>query len=354
MRPTRYHVSVVRGLEAVAAAEIARRLPTAMVQAVRPGRVWLSDCGDPGDLLRLRTTEEVFASLAEIEDLPSTRAGLAEVERQMRAVDLSAALAARARLARALGEPRFRITATREGVHDYTSNELAAAAGAGVVAQTGWRVDLTHHDIDIWLQVEGAGAAVGLRLSGEGMSRRSRVSHGVASLRPTVAHAMCLLAGTRAGGVFLDPMCGSGTVLIERAGAGRDAVLLGLDLDPRPLRAAGENLRAAGVPATLCQADGRSLPLPAASVDTIVSNLPWGRRVGSHRANRRMYPQFMAEAVRVLQPGGTMVLLTIERRLMQRLVAEHPALSLDSVTVVNLGGLEPSIYVLRGSAPDRV
>ena len=40
---------------------------------------------------------------------------------------------------------------------------------------------------------------------------------------------------------------------------------------------------------------------------------------GSHGDNRRLYPKLIAEFRRVLKPGGTMVLLSAETRLMSEL-----------------------------------
>ena len=50
-----------------------------------------------------------------------------------------------------------------------------------------------------------------------------------------------------------------------------------------------------------------------------MTNLPWGIKHGSHSGNRRLYPRLLSEFSRVLKPGGTMVLLSAETRLMSEL-----------------------------------
>jgi len=207
-------------------------------------------------------------------------------------------------------------------------------------------VDLTGHDLEIGLHIEGEHALIGLRLSDDAMAARSRVVHGVASLHPPIAHALCLLSAPEVGETFLDPMCGAGTVLVERGSIASAGLLLGADRDTEVLRLAGRNLRSAEVSASLLVSEGRHIPLSSGSVDKIVCNMPWGRRVGSHRANRRLYPAFLAEAVRVLRPGGRMVLLSLEKRLMDATLQADDDLVLDETHRVNTGGLIPSIYAL--------
>ena len=89
------------------------------------------------------------------------------------------------------------------------------------------------------------------------------------------------------------------------------------------------------------------MPLADGSADKIVCNMPWGRRVGSHRGNRRLYPKFLREAARVLRPGGRAVLLTQEKRLFSQVAASLPEFTRLGITKIVVGGLEPSIYLLE-------
>jgi len=342
-----YYANCVPGIEAVAGCEIRRKLPGVQIARIDPGRVLFGYAGDVSDLLSLRTTEDVFAYLAEMTDIPPDEQGLQVVKDHMRRIDLTCGLRAHSRLWGAPDRPTFRVTATRQGQHAFHSPQIAGWAGAGVVEQRGWPVSLEHPDIDIWVELRHDKAVCGVRLSTNAMGRRSRVVHSIASLRPTVAHAMCLLSRPTQAELFLDPMCGAGTMLIERQHDLPGAVVIGADKYTLPVQQAAANIRAAGVRASLVQADATRLALAAASVDKIVSNLPWGRRIGSHRTDRWLYPRFLSEANRVLRPGGTMVLLSLERRLMLSLLERMPGLHLVSRTMVTITGMRPSIYVLE-------
>ncbi len=83
-------------------------------------------------------------------------------------------------------------------------------------------VDVRKPGIRINLHVQGNAATLALDLSGDSLHRRGyRATAGEAPLKETLAAAIVHLAGIRPGiaadSCILDPMCGSGTLLIEAA-----------------------------------------------------------------------------------------------------------------------------------------
>jgi 23S rRNA G2445 N2-methylase RlmL len=111
---------------------------------------------------------------------------------------------------------------------------------------------------------------------------------------------MCRLSEPAEGQTVIDPMCGAGTILIERNRLVRPGLLVGGDLFPDPLHAARRNLSAEATPGRLAQWDARRLPLGDQSVDRVISNLPWGRRIGSHRTNRRLDQRILRQVTAFL------------------------------------------------------
>jgi 23S rRNA G2445 N2-methylase RlmL len=82
-------------------------------------------------------------------------------------------------------------------------------------------------------------------------------------------------------------------------------------------------------------------------VHRLVCNLPFGKRVGSHRENVDFYPAFLAEVDRVLAAGGRAVALTEEKRLFRQAAAATRRLRIDRELTLATGGLHPSVFVLR-------
>jgi tRNA (guanine6-N2)-methyltransferase len=342
-----YFATIIAGLESVVADEIAERIPAAELRAATRGKLFFAASAPPQQALDLMTIEHLLGYLGELTDLPAGREGLAVIEEWAAGLELDAALASFHLLHGEPARPSFRITAYRSGSHDYNSQEVSAAAGAGVIRSRGWGVDLTGYDYDIRVYVIGGTALAGLRLSPEPLHQRARVRHAAASLNATVAHAMCRLIAAGPGEIVVDPMCGAGTILVEQARLQPPHLLIGGDFFTQPLQAARENLVAADVDGALLQWDARRLPLRRGSVDAVICNLPWGRRIGSHLVNRHLYPGFVRELRRILRPGGKAALLTQERRLLLRLLEKSRRLTLLEERLLSLSGMQPAIYLIQ-------
>lgn len=345
-----YFATLIAGLEEIVVDELRERLPEATFLGATRGKVFFSTAGAPEAGLELLTIENLFAYVDQLHGLPRAEAGLDLIEEWLAGMGLEGALEVHSSLHGPHPVPSFRISAQRSGEHEYNSLQIAAAAGAGVVQRYGWDVDLEDYDYDVRVYVSGDSAVAGVRLTPEALHQRSRVKHAAASLNATVGAAMCRLTEPGPGQVVMDPMCGAGTTLIERARLVGPRVLFGGDLFIEPLRLAQTNVEAAGVDAQLVQWDARKLPVARRSVDAVICNMPWGRRIGSHTVNRHLYPGFVRELARVLAPGGVAALLTQEKRLITRVVGRNRRLRIVREDHLSLSGAHPALYLVRASA----
>jgi 23S rRNA G2445 N2-methylase RlmL len=148
--------------------------------------------------------------------------------------------------------------------------------------------------------------------------------------------------------VVLDPTCGSGTLLVERAllGARR---LVGLDISPTAIAAARANVREAGLGARIAlrRADAVG-PDDWPTCDEVIANLPFGlrtRHAGMDPA--RLYREIVGRVARSLRPGGRAVLYTAHRTAMEPALAAHAGrLAVADQRRVRAGGLWVFLWVL--------
>lgn len=231
-------------------------------------------------------------------------------------------------------------------------------------------VDPRRPDVLVVLHLAKDVAAISLDLSGEPLHLRGwRVEAEEAPLRETLAAAMLRLGGVEPGLPLLDPMCGSGTLAIEAAlaarriapGRGRhfgfqrwptfgaeedrafrqlqeEAKALALPEAPAPILArdhhapslevATRNAQRAGVLGQIAfeRRDARDLlPLPEGC--QIVSNPPYGERLGTKRLQLEGFYRGLGEALRPLAPAHRIVLLSgsplLERAIGIRTTKKH-------------------------------
>ncbi|MCL6376967.1 bifunctional 23S rRNA (guanine(2069)-N(7))-methyltransferase RlmK/23S rRNA (guanine(2445)-N(2))-methyltransferase RlmL [Pectobacterium brasiliense] len=226
-------------------------------------------------------------------------------------------------------------TGTNEDIRNsqYGALKVKDAIVDSFTRKTGQRPDVAKQQPDIRVNVflQRDMASVSLDLSGDGLHQRGyRDLAGLAPLKENLAAAIVLRSGWKNGTPLVDPMCGSGTLLIEaamiasdrapglhrthwgfnawlkhdaelwrevtaeaqqRARQGLQATtsrFFGSDNDRRVIEIAKANARRAGV-AELISFDVRDAaqlknPLPEGPKGTVVSNPPYGERLESEPA----------------------------------------------------------------------
>ena len=196
-------------------------------------------------------------------------------------------------------------------------------------------------DLRIHLRLHKDKALLGIDMVGGGLHQRGyRLESGKAPLRETLAAALVLRSGWDIQEPLLDPMCGSGTLLIEAAmlasniapGIKRDKFgfealedfeaqtwaeikteasvqgrkgvkkndtkFYGFDSDASIVQTAKDNARRAGVDSliTFEHKDAADLKRPSGfDSGTILSNPPYGERLGTHPGLIALYTAFGAQ-----------------------------------------------------------
>lgn len=73
--------------------------------------------------------------------------------------------------------------------------------------------------------------------------------------------------------------------------------------------------------------------------------MPFGKRMGSHFRNNRMYPNTLAQFSRVVsKPAGRTVILTTEKKVVYRQVHRNRTWILHRQSTVTVGGLNAKCF----------
>lgn len=356
-RPTTYYAHTMPGLERVAGNEIWGRLQGASVKGFRTvrnknGLVLFDYAGDPRNLLELRTTEDVFVLMAHVHKVAQGYQGLSAVHETLRrAPTVRSALSVhkQATDAKPKSHLSFRVISRMASSQPFRRIDLQRRVEKALQKRRPipWhRVD-SGEDVEVWANLIGSEFICGLRLSDPSMRHGEyKTAHVPASLRPSVAGAMVRLSQPQRDDVFLDPMCGAGTILIERGLAEWHSLLLGGDIDDEALQAAAENMGPRHKPRQLFRWDACRLPLRPHSIDRIVCNPPFGEKSHSQRSLPALYKSFFKEVGRVLKPGGIAVILTSKTRLFKSVLKEAPALEIIRDQPLQILGKKAIIFVI--------
>jgi ubiquinone/menaquinone biosynthesis C-methylase UbiE len=190
-----------------------------------------------------------------------------------------------------------------------------------------------------------------VRLGPRPLSARPwRVENMPGALNATIAAAMAELTEPAPGDRYLNLMCGSGTLLIERLARCPASRLVGVDTSSEALRLAERNIDAAGLPGgiELLRADATRLDgIEAGAFDRVTVDLPYGQLMGGRDVNPELYRAVLAEAHRVTEPDGMLVAITHDVRIFERLLARQSDWSLRQTIRVFQGGHRPLVAVLR-------
>ena len=248
-------------------------------------------------------------------------------------------------------------------------------------------VDLDFPDIRINLHLRSDQARISLDLSGGSLHRRGyRLQGGAAPLKENLAAAILLLADwpllAGKGAALIDPLCGSGTLLIEaalmagdvapgllrdyfgflgwrghepalwqelieeaearrEAGHTKRVPMVGYDHHPTAIQAATENIRRAGVEdwVSIRQADLMETDIEAvADHGLLVANPPYGERLGELNQLGALYSR-LGQLLSTSLRGWHAAIFTGNPEL-----AAYTQLNMQAEAELNNGPIECSLY----------
>uniref|UniRef100_H3DAW4 THUMP domain containing 3 n=1 Tax=Tetraodon nigroviridis TaxID=99883 RepID=H3DAW4_TETNG len=259
---------------------------------------------------------------------------------------------------------KFRVTCSRAGdKHSFSSNEAARDFGGAVQEFFQWKADMTKFDVEVLLNIHNEEVVIGIALTEESLHRRNISHFGPTTLRSTLCYGMLRLCKPQASDIILDPMCGTGAIPLEGAIEFSASFYLAGDNNEMAVNRTVNNIchiqkrraekgSACGLPIDTVRWDLCSLPVRTSSIDIIITDMPFGKRMGSKKKNWDLYPSCLREMARVCRPGsGKAVLLTQDKKCFSKALSRMGGLWRKLHTVwVNVGGLHAGVFLLKRTA----
>lgn len=187
----------------------------------------------------------------------------------------------------------------------------------------------------------------GIRLD---LSKRDwRKEYIPAGINPSLAYVMCMIANLKDNDIVYDPFCGSGVLPISALKYFNIKRAICSDISGSAVEKCKSNFNTANIEENrymIFRSDIKDVYLNKRNIDLIISNLPFGIRVGNHNDNISSYIGLESVAQRVLRSKGRLILLTQEKKLL-RDVFKKDKWSIKSVLRVNEGGLKPEVFMIE-------
>lgn len=144
----------------------------------------------------------------------------------------------------------------------------------------------------------------------------------------------------------IDPFCGVGTMLIERAKLKDFQSLTGVDIFNTGITYAAINAELANTKIELISED--ILEFYAGSLfDEMITNMPFESKSGASGFSTQLYSEFVNQIPRLIRPGGMAFLYTVEKNLLKQSLMDNEDLQIIDTIKFESGGLTPNVFVIK-------
>lgn len=170
-----------------------------------------------------------------------------------------------------------------------------------------------------------------------------------AGINPSLAYILCMIADLSEEDIVYDPFCGASVIPITALKYFNVKRVICSDISGKAIEKSEINFNTAAINKSkyrLFRSDIKDVALNKKNVDKIISNLPFGIRVGKHSNNVEIYKSLEVLANRLLRTRGKLVLLTQEKKLLREVFSKENW-NVKSVLRVDEGGLLPEVFVIE-------
>jgi hypothetical protein len=244
------------------------------------------------------------------------------------------------------GAGSFRVVFSLENSPAAVREDLRREAENYIAAASGLRVNRSRPGMEFWFLLRREGAFFMRRLS----HHRSwdKLLH-PGELPPPLAWMLCKLSEPRPGERAADPFCGYGSIPASRLRHFPPAEFFASDIDGASLRIAKNKFTGkAQHHCVFNRCAVADLPrfIPPASLDSIITDPPWGFYQPARQPGGDLYTQSLGIFSGLLKPGGRVVLLC-GRGEEPETAAEQNGFTVSRHIPILVSGKKAAIRVLR-------
>ncbi|WP_423793184.1 tRNA (guanine(6)-N2)-methyltransferase [Methanocaldococcus indicus] len=283
----------------------------------------------------------------------------------------------------------FAIRPLRVGVHNFTSIDIGRVAGEALIKSyqkdknVRLKVNLDNPDVIVRVELIFNELLVGLDTTGDvALDKRGwRVFNHPAHLNATIAASLVYFSNFKDDETLLDVMCGSGTIPIEAALLKRNIPpgifrekkysfqflklfgynllnkikenismnnniynIYGFDKNPKFIDGAKENANNANVLDTINFDVGDAEHFNM-KFDIIITNPPYGIRMGRKKYIKKLYENFLSSAKKNMHGDARIIVITAETKLFKDAIYKNN-LEIKKNFKVMFGGLLTEVFYL--------
>ena len=224
----------------------------------------------------------------------------------------------------------FRIIIMDCGKLKSIPNNMMSEIEKNVSRQTGHSVNRANPDTEIWLNRRNDSMTYFMVRVKKHSAFDKVLKQG--ELRPDIAAVMLYMAKINKQSIVVDPFGGWGAIAAAVIENGQYKRIYTGDINDQCVQYQKARFRKNN-DCTITKWDALSLPLEDMSVDSIITDPPWGEY--KHINTESFYDGFISEAARILRTHGSFVFLSSAQRCVCQLLVKHHLPFIDIPLKIN-------------------
>ena len=327
---TKYIALCAQGLEDIVILELKEKGNVENIEIY--DRIVIFDFkGETKKLLKLKTVDDSLVFVKKFSDITRYKKSLWELRKQLANVNFKKSLFIVRKVRRTNPNITYTIKSSYKGRRDYTARDISNSIKRIVKKNYDWQykeeAELYFHAI-----LTNNISLLGLSLDKLPLHVTRRIKTIPGSLKNSIACSLLKIANVKKKDIVLDPMCGSGVIVIEADKLG--AKVIAGDIDKKIIEIAKQNSKKIDFRVW----DARKTKIKEKSVDKIICNLPFDKQV---KLEKDFLDDFIREMKRIAKKNAKWVFLTANSDEIKKLVNVE-----QEIKIIN-SGLESCILVIK-------